>query len=174
MCLQIPDDVTCTARSCDEFWSDWTEECSGYCEDGINPGKEYRTFLYLDPEEEADVAAAGCNVRNGFVEARNCTQWPRCLSACSDHWSEWSECSSFCSGGVLTRTFGIPVGTAPPAGFDEISNATWSWNDFLATTCHDEQGDIEQLNCTNWQTCETTGACVRACVRRSVLSVVRI
>ena len=43
----VPSDVTCTARSCDEFWSPWSEECTGYCPGGRNPGQEYRTFSFV-------------------------------------------------------------------------------------------------------------------------------
>ena len=55
------------------------------------------------------------------------------------------------------RTFGILSGAAPPPNLEAASNMSWSWDEFLAMTCVDEQGDIEQQNCTNWDTCETTG-----------------
>ena len=147
----------CAARSCDEFWSQWSDECSGYCSDGKDPGREYRTFSFQVPDEEDDIVAAGCNVANGFVEERNCTSWPRCLSSCSEHWSEWSECSDFCSGGVRLRTFGVTSGAAPPDDYQLYTNSEWDWADFLQKTCHDEQGDLEQINCTSWETCEIVG-----------------
>jgi hypothetical protein len=122
----------------------------------------YRTFSYLVPEEEADVAVAAggwcARLPSGFVESRACEEWPRCLSACAAHWSEWSECSRFCDGGVVTRTFGVfAPGTPPPPGAAEASNITWSWDDFLRMTCPDDQGRIEQRNCTSWEGCEAAG-----------------
>ena len=149
----------CAARSCDEFWTEWSEECSGYCAQGTDPGRETRTLSYLATEVEDVAAAGGCgDLPNGYVEERNCTQWPRCLSSCDDHWSEWSECSDFCSGGVRTRTFWVEPGTPPPEMFDSSSSSIgWDWAEFLRMTCTDEQGDLQQINCTSWETCELVG-----------------
>ena len=110
--------ASCTARSCDDFWSDWSN-CSGFCEDGENPGQEYRTFRFTDREYYDAVAAIATNavdengtsscpqldnpldiVSGAFVEHRHCHSRPRCCRTAEAYASGSCNVTTAAAGGL--------------------------------------------------------------------------
>ena len=87
----IPENATCTARMCDDLWTDWSE-CDGFC----NGGHERRTFLFNTDSLRADAIAsliAGYGdcpplsadeleaiADSQYVEERECQYRPRCCT----------------------------------------------------------------------------------------------
>eukprot|EP00750_Incisomonas_marina_P011235 INCI16357.9.p1 GENE.INCI16357.9~~INCI16357.9.p1 ORF type:complete len:1855 (-),score=225.60 INCI16357.9:859-6423(-) len=72
----------CLPRNCSVFWTDW-DECTGFCEDAPDPGKEWRTFVY-DSSQAADVAAALLCGSLVPIDASLCPSEPGSLPACTE------------------------------------------------------------------------------------------
>ncbi len=82
-------------------WSDWSE-CTATCGGGV----QHRTrFILKYPENTTDLCPP-------LVETRECNGQPCAVDCQLSAWSDWTQCSKACEGGVRTRSRTVNVAAA--------------------------------------------------------------
>eukprot|EP00750_Incisomonas_marina_P026299 INCI5894.2.p1 GENE.INCI5894.2~~INCI5894.2.p1 ORF type:complete len:1495 (+),score=178.39 INCI5894.2:102-4586(+) len=165
---RMPDLARCSPRSCEEFWTNWSE-CSGFCASDPDPGVETRTFWYSEDErddvlvavggDETRIAGACAQVAKGTVETRACTSRPRCgILSCDDLWSAWTPCPTLCLGGTEARTFDFSTLLGNSSDFENDTNArvqlgsgrmidTLTIESFSMMACAVSFGEVQNRSC---------------------------
>ena len=118
---QIGDDGLVLNIDCVGDWGEWSN-CSADC----GGGERSRTYIITTP---ASGSGNSCTHASGDVETENCNT-DACNVDCVGDWSEWSNCSVTCGGGVQTKTYKI---TLPAGGSGEA--------------CEIEDGNVLERTC---------------------------